>query len=86
MRNEEEGCWADNRVYSKIALESRLHMLEWKWVGGTPDGNWPNGFLLAIVSVLLKENQRKTGGDEQATLKITFLALGINMCNLLTST
>lgn len=46
-----------------------------------PDGNWPNGILLAIVSVLLKENQRKRGGDEQATLKIFFLAFRINTFN-----
>lgn len=56
MRNEEEGCWVDNRVYLKIVLESRFYMLEWKWVGGMLDGNWLNGFFLVIVFVLLKEN------------------------------
>lgn len=31
IRNEEEGCWTDSRVYSEIALESRLHTFQRKW-------------------------------------------------------
>lgn len=76
MRNEEEGCWTDSRVYSKIALESRLHTFQWKWEG--KDARWKmakwcsfsNCFCYTERKKKKKEREREL--SEQVTPKTCF--------------